>query len=223
MMVRLELAVMGKAGNGNGSHPISLGKQDAGLHQHGYDDSAAVMARLEAPGCHLLTLLSQEDLDLDALAREIELERPDLFRDGITALPRHAGGGLLPSLAKALYVGVRKGDDLRSAVFANMREKAMLLIVGDEARHGDNVRIIARRPFTGGFKVSGSARSAGGPRVRPQITVNHEAEIVEGTCTCSFFNSHKLTKGPCEHLLALRLAHMSRLSEEDSNKKKGGA
>jgi hypothetical protein len=82
----------------------------------------------------------------------------------------------------------------------------------------DAVRIIARRPFSAGFKVSGSARSQGGPRVRPQITVNHDAEIVEGTCTCAFYASHKMTKGPCEHLLALRLAHMARLEGEDSNK-----
>ena len=87
---------------------------------------------------------------------------------------------------------------------------------------GDNVRIIARRPFSDGFKVSGSARSPGGPRVRPQITVNHDSEIVEGTCTCAFWSSHKMTKGPCEHLLALRLAHMARLADEDSSKKGGG-
>ncbi|MBX3192493.1 MAG: SWIM zinc finger family protein [Labilithrix sp.] len=85
----------------------------------------------------------------------------------------------------------------------------------------DLVKIIARRPFSGGFKVSGSARTATGPRVRPQITVNHAIEIVEGTCTCSFFASHAMTKGPCEHLLALRLAHMARLDEED--KAKGGS
>src|SRR6185503_13602496 len=49
----------------------------------------------------------------------------------------------------------------------------------------DLVKIIARREFSGGFKVSGSARAPTGPRVRPQITVNHDGEIVEGTCTCS--------------------------------------
>jgi hypothetical protein len=82
----------------------------------------------------------------------------------------------------------------------------------------DLVKIIARRPFSGGFKLSGSARSPGGSRVRPQITVNHEGEIVEGTCTCSHYASHKMTKGPCEHLLALRLAHMVRLDDEDAAK-----
>jgi hypothetical protein len=80
------------------------------------------------------------------------------------------------------------------------------------------VRIIMRRPFSQGFKLSGSARGDSGPRVRPQITLDHSAAIVEGTCTCSFFRSHQLTKGPCEHLLALRLAHIKRLADD----KKGG-
>jgi hypothetical protein len=86
----------------------------------------------------------------------------------------------------------------------------------------ENVRVIARRPFSGGFKLSGSAKGASGQRVRPLITVNRKGEILEGTCTCPFFKSHGLTKGPCEHLLALRLAHMERLEAEDKNKK-GGA
>jgi len=82
----------------------------------------------------------------------------------------------------------------------------------------DNVRIIARRPYSEGFKLSGSAKGSDGPRVRPQITVNLAGEITEGSCTCSFFRSHQLTKGPCEHLLALRLAHMDRLASEDKVK-----
>ena len=79
----------------------------------------------------------------------------------------------------------------------------------------ENVRIIARRPYSLGFKLSGSAKGGDGARVRPLLTVNHDGDIVEGTCTCSFFRSHQLTKGPCEHLLALRLAHMDRLAAED--------
>ena len=78
----------------------------------------------------------------------------------------------------------------------------------------DDVRIIARRPTKDGFKLSGSAKGEDGQRVRPLLTVNLAGEIVEGSCTCSFFRSHQLTKGPCEHLLALRLRHMQRLTNE---------
>ena len=79
----------------------------------------------------------------------------------------------------------------------------------------DNVRIIARRPVATGFKLSGSVLGTKGDRVRPQLHVDGVGQIIEGTCTCSFFKSNQLAKGPCEHLLALRLAHMDRLESED--------
>ena len=79
-----------------------------------------------------------------------------------------------------------------------------------------NVKIIARRPVTTGYKLSGSAKGGDGNRVRPLVSVDHEGQIVEASCTCAFFRNHKLTKGPCEHILALRLAHMARLEAEDS-------
>ena len=52
-------------------------------------------------------------------------------------------------------------------------------------------------------------------RMRPLMSVDHEGHVIEATCTCGFFKKHKLTQGPCEHILALRLAHMSRLETED--------
>ena len=83
----------------------------------------------------------------------------------------------------------------------------------------DNVRIIARRPVSTGFKLSGSALGADGKRVRPLVELDHDGQIVAATCTCAHFRSHQLTKGPCEHVLAIRLAHMSRLEADE----KGGA
>jgi hypothetical protein len=78
----------------------------------------------------------------------------------------------------------------------------------------DGIRIIARRPVSTGFKLSGSARGDG-PRERPLLHADHEGRIIEGSCTCTFYRKHQLTQGPCEHMLALRLAHMSRLEQED--------
>jgi hypothetical protein len=79
----------------------------------------------------------------------------------------------------------------------------------------DDIRIIARRPVSTGYKLSGSARGEGGPRVRPLLHADPEGRIIEGSCTCHFYKKHQLTHGPCEHILALRLAHMSRLERED--------
>jgi hypothetical protein len=78
-----------------------------------------------------------------------------------------------------------------------------------------DIRVIARRPVTTGFKLSGSARGDEGPRVRPQLHVDRQGAILEASCTCGYYRSHKLTRGPCAHILALRLAHMSRLEEEN--------
>jgi hypothetical protein len=78
----------------------------------------------------------------------------------------------------------------------------------------DQVRIIARRPVTTGFKLSGSAKGDDNHRVRPLLHADHESKIIEASCTCEFYRKHKLTRGPCQHVLALRLAHMARLAKE---------
>jgi hypothetical protein len=55
--------------------------------------------------------------------------------------------------------------------------------------------------------------------VRPLVHVDHEGHVIEASCTCGHYLKFKLTRGPCAHILALRLAHMSRLENED---KEGG-
>jgi hypothetical protein len=104
-------------------------------------------------------------------------------------------------------------EEATAAVFAppaaTPEEKAAQAIF----QRGD-ARITARRPVSTGYKLTGSARGADGQRVRPLMHVDHEGHIIEATCTCGFYKKFKLTRGPCEHLLALRLAHMSRLEEE---------
>ena len=80
----------------------------------------------------------------------------------------------------------------------------------------DNVRIIARRPVATGYKLSASVLGTQGDRVRPQVHVDKESRIIEGSCTCRQYKEEQLTRGPCEHLLALRLAHLKKLEEEDT-------
>ncbi|HWB80568.1 MAG TPA: SWIM zinc finger family protein [Nannocystaceae bacterium] len=83
--------------------------------------------------------------------------------------------------------------------------------------NGD-ARFTARRPYPGGYKLSGSVRGTDDERTRPLLDVDHEGRIVTATCTCKHFRTHQLTKGPCEHMLALRYAHMARLRAEDDSK-----
>lgn len=96
-----------------------------------------------------------------------------------------------------------------SGAGSNPRETAAQAIFD-----GGNVRIIMRRPTKTGYKLSGSSKGADGKRVRPLLSVDKVGKIIEGTCSCDYFRSNKLTKGPCEHLLSLRLAHMDKLSKQ---------
>ncbi|MGF1579529.1 MAG: SWIM zinc finger family protein [Gemmataceae bacterium] len=78
------------------------------------------------------------------------------------------------------------------------------------------IRITSRRPVSTGYKLTGNAKGNDGVRSRPLIHIDHEGHIVEAECTCQQYKKHKLTKGPCEHVLALRLAHMARVEQEDN-------
>jgi hypothetical protein len=114
-----------------------------------------------------------------------------------------------------LFHGVFSAAEAASAVRAADKPATEQERLAQKIFNEGNVRIIARRPVTTGFKLSGSARGSIDPeRVRPQLHIDKEGRIIEASCTCVMFKKSKLTKGPCEHILALRLAHMKRLEEE---------
>ena len=82
---------------------------------------------------------------------------------------------------------------------------------------GGHVLITARRPSAGGHKVSGSVRGGDGSKHRAVITVNAQGAVSDATCSCPAATKHGLVHGACEHVLALRLAHMARLEQEDAS------
>ena len=41
----------------------------------------------------------------------------------------------------------------------------------------------------------------------PQLLIDNDERIKTGNCDCSFYIENKLHKGPCEHMLAMRLAY----------------
>jgi SWIM zinc finger len=57
-----------------------------------------------------------------------------------------------------------------------------------------------------GIKLAGTVKTDYGTYY-PEMTTDADERIVEGKCTCSFFIQNKLYKGPCEHILAIRIAH----------------
>lgn len=131
--------------------------------------------------------------------------------------------------------GIYRHRDLFNTPFDPAKEAARLAQAAEDADPkaklareivaAGGARIIARRPVFEagvgpadasagpGYKISGNVSGAGG-RVRPMLHVDPTGSIVTAKCTCPDYAKFKLTKGPCEHVLALRLAHMQRLEAE---------
>jgi hypothetical protein len=57
-----------------------------------------------------------------------------------------------------------------------------------------------------GLKLKGNLK-AGKRTYNPELLIDEDERIKTGNCDCSFFIENKLHKGPCEHMLAMRLAY----------------
>jgi hypothetical protein len=55
---------------------------------------------------------------------------------------------------------------------------------------------------------------------RPELLLDDDGRVKKAECTCAFFRKHQLKEGPCEHLVALRLAEAR---EEARRKAQRGA
>ena len=84
--------------------------------------------------------------------------------------------------------------------FASEREQEAATLVDQRAVN----LATPRRDTQGHLHLSGSVRS-GGRILQPTLQIDGDERIVEGECTCSWFQHNKLRKGPCAHQLALRI------------------
>jgi len=115
-------------------------------------------------------------------------------------------GRVIYDLAKGVY-RVRElsreplpMDKLR---FANEREEgANRLVDAGGVKLKDQARSSA-----GVLTLRGEVRDASGRRQNPELAIDRDERLTTATCGCSFFIQNKLHKGPCEHILALRIAH----------------
>jgi hypothetical protein len=90
----------------------------------------------------------------------------------------------------------REPLDLSTIRFANERE-------GEAAALVDQGQVRVQVLSTADGKVALAGRAASH---QPSLTLNEDQRLVAGQCNCTFFYQNKLRKGPCAHLLALRLA-----------------
>jgi hypothetical protein len=46
----------------------------------------------------------------------------------------------------------------------------------------------------------------------PELVIDSDERLVSGKCSCNFFQQNKLMQGPCEHMLAIRIALREKVS-----------
>jgi hypothetical protein len=84
--------------------------------------------------------------------------------------------------------------------FANPREEAATRFVLT-----NNVTASVYINREGKKALSGSVKDKE-KTYQPELLVDTDERAVSGKCTCNFYQQHKLMQGPCEHMLALRIA-----------------
>ncbi|HEY9874254.1 MAG TPA: SWIM zinc finger family protein, partial [Candidatus Obscuribacterales bacterium] len=59
---------------------------------------------------------------------------------------------------------------------------------------------------TGAFTLQGNVTDKE-KTYNPSLTVDADERIISAECSCNWHQQNKLFKGPCEHILALRMQH----------------
>ncbi|MEO1054118.1 MAG: SWIM zinc finger family protein [Bacteroidota bacterium] len=87
-------------------------------------------------------------------------------------------------------------EDLR---FANEREAEANKLVNEGEVHTE-------RSYEGsGYWIKGTVVHKG-KTFHPQVFIDSDERIAKAVCDCNFYQQNKLRQGPCEHILAVRIA-----------------
>jgi len=137
--------------------------------------------------------------DTDALAKKLDLPRAAVL--GALSAWTQAGRAMY-DLNKGVY-RVRElareplpMDKLR---FSNEREEKATRFLEAKA-----VTVGVRALAAGAIELKGTVKD-GRSTHTPELVIDADGRLVKATCTCNFFEQNKLFKGPCEHMLAVRL------------------
>jgi hypothetical protein len=148
----------------------------------------------------------------EALARRLDLEVPVVL--GALAAYTQAGRAMW-DLHKRVYrlrELSREPLPMERLRFTNEREEAATRLLDERA-----VRVTEAVDLGdaagGGTMLKGEVDKGGGQRGKhsPWLRLDPDERLSEAGCTCNFFQQNRLRKGPCEHILALRLQHARQL------------
>lgn len=138
----------------------------------------------------------------DELAGRLKLDRREVL--GALAAYTQAGRAIYDLNRKVYRVRelAREPLPVDALRFANEREAAAAHLL--EARA---VTLKSREiKSNGALEISGAVKDRGKYETA-RLVVDSDERLIEAACSCRFFLANKLFKGPCEHVLALRLSH----------------
>lgn len=135
----------------------------------------------------------------DELAQDLDMERAPVL--GALSLFTQAGR-VMHDLTSGRY-RVRELsraplplDGLR---FLDPREEAAERLVAAQG-----VRVTDENSDDSGMTRMQGKVQAGEKTFLPTLVIDADERLVQGECTCNFFQQNRLRRGPCEHMLALR-------------------
>jgi hypothetical protein len=135
----------------------------------------------------------------DALAARLGLSRTAIL--GALGAWTQAGRAMY-DLAKGVYRVrelAREPLPMATLRFSNEREESATRLLT-----ANYVQSTARASEGGGVELSGTVKDRS-HTYRASLTIDADARITRAACECNFFQQNKLFKGPCEHILALRM------------------
>ena len=92
--------------------------------------------------------------------------------------------------------------------FANDREARAYQLVTEEKAFDIQAKVVPDK----GLALSGHVFDEKNQErtYHVNLLIDRDQRMMEGTCSCNFYQQNKLYKGPCEHLLAVRIANNKR-------------
>lgn len=136
----------------------------------------------------------------DAVAQQLQLDR----RVVLGALGAYTQAGrAMYDLNKGVYRVrelSREPLPMEQLRFANPRDEQATTLVVQQA-----VQITtAQRDAAGNLLLTGQVRDKE-QRLTPMLTIDQDERLVRAECTCNWHQQHKLFRGPCAHILAVRM------------------
>jgi hypothetical protein len=135
----------------------------------------------------------------DALANRVGMSRATVL--GALGAWTQAGRAMF-DLAKGVYRArelSREPLPMDKLRFSNPREEAATRLL-----QGNLVQSTMRPTTDGGMELTGTVKDRS-HTYRASLVIDADSRVTRGECECNYYQQNKLFKGPCEHMLALRM------------------